>query len=77
MENKTQYKNTSSCDLEIEVFRDYPDVLSLEEMSELLQISTKTGRRLLRSGKIRSFRIGRENRTADRQRRGGRSHGEP
>ena len=59
MENKTQYNNTSSCDLEIEVFRDYPDVLNLEEMSELLQISTKTGRKLLSSGKIRSFRIGR------------------
>ena len=34
-------------------------MLNLEEMSELLQISTKTGRRLLNSGEIRSFRIGR------------------
>ena len=43
----------------IEMFRGYPDVLNLEEMSELLQISTKTGRRLLNNGEIRSFRIGR------------------
>ena len=28
-------------------------------MSKLLQISTKTGRRLLNSGEIHSFRIGR------------------
>lgn len=42
-----------------EIFQGYPDVLNLEEMSELLQISTKTGRRLLNSGEIRSFRIGR------------------
>ena len=28
-----------------EMFQGYPDVLNLEEMSELLQISTKTGRR--------------------------------
>lgn len=41
------------------MFQGYPDVLNLEEMSELLQISTKTGRRLLNSGEIRSFRIGR------------------
>ena len=49
-----------------EVFRDYPDVLNLEEMSELLQISTKTGRKLLSSGKIRSFRIGRNYRIPKR-----------
>ena len=66
MENQTQYNITSSCDLEIEVFRDYPDVLNLKEMSELLQISTKTGRKLLRSGKIRSFRIGRNYRIPKR-----------
>ena len=54
-----QYTITTSSGLEIEVFRGYPDVLNLEEMSELLQISTKTGRRLLNSGKITCFRIGR------------------
>lgn len=42
-----------------EMFQGYPDVLNLDEMSEILQISTKTGRQLLSSGKIRSFRIGR------------------
>ena len=59
MENQKQFTITTSNGLEIEVFRGYPDVLNLEEMSELLQISTKTGRRLLNNGEIRSFRIGR------------------
>lgn len=59
MENqgKTTMQNLRA--IETEMFQGYPDVLNLEEMSELLQISTKTGRRLLNSGEIRSFRIGR------------------
>lgn len=59
MENqgKTTMQNLRA--IGTEMFQGYPDVLNLEEMSELLQISTKTGRRLLNSGEIRSFRIGR------------------
>ena len=59
MEKQEQITMQSSYSLGIEMFQGYPDVLNLEEMSELLQISTKTGRRLLNSGEIRSFRIGR------------------
>ena len=59
MEKQKQYIITTSHGIEIEVFRGYPDVLNLKEMSELLQISTKTGRRLLNNGEISSFRIGR------------------
>lgn len=57
MENqgKTTMQNLRA--IGTEMFQGYPDVLNLEEMSELLQISTKTGRRLLNSGEIRSFRI--------------------
>lgn len=36
----------------------YPDVLNLEQMSEILHISTKTGGRLLKNGTIKSLRIG-------------------
>ena len=59
MENqgKTTMQNLRA--IGTEMFQGHPDVLNLEEMSELLQISTKTGRRLLNNGEIRSFRIGR------------------
>lgn len=40
------------------MFRDYPDVLNVSQMSEILHVSTKTGRRLLREGTVRSVRIG-------------------
>ena len=59
MENQIQQTEYRSSICGAEIFQGYPDVLNLEEMSELLQISTKTGRRLLNNGEIRSFRIGR------------------
>lgn len=59
MENQEQIAVQRPRAIGAEMFQGYPDVLNLEEMSELLQISTKTGRQLLSSGKIRSFRIGR------------------
>lgn len=40
-------------------FQDYPDVVNIEQMCQMLGgISTKTGYRLLRSGTIKSFMIG-------------------
>ena len=59
MENQIQRSEHGSAICGVEMFQGYPDVLNLEEMSELLQISTKTGRRLLNNGEISSFRIGR------------------
>jgi excisionase family DNA binding protein len=42
------------------VFREYPDVVNVEQMSEMLGgISTKTGYRLLRQNQIKHFKIGR------------------
>ena len=38
---------------------DYPDVLTLEQMCELLKISSKTGCKLLRENKITCLKIGR------------------
>lgn len=39
--------------------KDYPDVMSIEQMCEILRISTKTGYRILREGKVCSIRVGR------------------
>ena len=42
------------------VFENYPDVVSVEQMSEMLQISTKTAYKLLRENKIEHFRFGKK-----------------
>lgn len=39
--------------------RSYPDVMSIEQMCEILSISTKTGYRILREGKICCLKVGR------------------
>ena len=42
------------------MFREYPDVVTVEQMCEMLGgISTKTGYRLLRNGTIKSLVVGR------------------
>ena len=42
------------------MFRDYPDVVTVEQMCEMLGgISTKTGYRLLKDGTIKGFVVGR------------------
>ena len=42
------------------MFRHYPDVVTVEQMCEMLGgISTKTGYRLLKDGIIKSFIVGR------------------
>ena len=41
------------------VLKDYPDVLTVEEMSRALGISTKTGYKLIRENKIESLKVGR------------------
>ena len=42
------------------MFRSYPDIVNIEQLCEMLGgISTKTGYRLLKSGKIKSLVIGR------------------
>lgn len=42
------------------VFRDYPDVVTVEQMCEMLGgISIKTGYRLLKNGTIKSVVVGR------------------
>ena len=42
------------------VFREYPDVVNVEQMCEMLGgISTKTGYRILKENRIKHFKIGR------------------
>ena len=41
-------------------FKDYPDVLDVKQVSQLLAVSTKTVYRLLRSGTLDSLKVGRE-----------------
>lgn len=42
------------------MFRDYPDVVNIEQLCEMLGgISTKSGYRLLKSGAIKSFVVAR------------------
>ncbi len=41
-------------------FADYPDVVTLDELAEMLRISDKTAIKLLHDEKINSFKIGNE-----------------
>lgn len=41
------------------MLRDYPDVMSIEQMCEILSVSTKTGYKLLKDGKICCLKVGR------------------
>lgn len=41
------------------MFKEYPDVVDVEQMSEMIGISTKTAYRLLRENQIKHFKIGR------------------
>ena len=42
------------------VFKEYPDVMDVKQVSKLLGVSTKTVYRLLREGAMDSLKIGRE-----------------
>ena len=41
------------------MLKEYPDVMNVEQMCEILGVSTKTGYRILREGKICCLKIGR------------------
>lgn len=59
MKNKTSKTRVKLPNME--VFKDYPDVVDINEMCQMLGgISTKTGYKILSEKKIRSFKIGRK-----------------
>lgn len=41
------------------VLKEYPDILTVEEMSKALGVSTKTGYQLLKDNKIKNMKVGR------------------
>ena len=41
------------------VLKDYPDVLTVEDMSKALGVSSKTGYQLVRKNKVRHLKMGR------------------
>jgi len=41
------------------ILKDYPDVLNIQQMCEILGISTKTGYKLLQSKQIECLKVGR------------------
>ncbi len=41
------------------MLREYPDVMNIEQMSQALGVSTKTGYGLLKNGKVVCLKVGR------------------
>lgn len=41
------------------MLKDYPDVMNISQMCEALSVSTKTGYRIIREGKICCIKVGR------------------
>ena len=50
----------SSQELYNAMFKEYPDVLDVNQVSVLLGVSQKTVYRILREGKLSSLKVGRE-----------------
>jgi len=42
------------------VFKEYPDILDVKQVSEVLGISTKTVYKLIKDGSLSSLKVGRE-----------------
>lgn len=41
------------------MLKDFPDIMNIDEMCDALDVSTKTGYKLLKEGKISSMKVGR------------------
>ena len=42
------------------IFKNYPDILDVGQMSKLLSVSKKTAYKLLKEGIVKSLKVGRE-----------------
>ena len=51
--------NLSSKDAYSLMLKDYPDVMNIDQMCEILGVSTKTGYKLLKNGDVTFIKIGR------------------
>jgi len=47
-------------DMNRNIFKEYPDILDVKQVSVLLGVSTKTVYKLLREGTLASLKVGRE-----------------
>ena len=45
-----------------DIFKDYPDIMDVRQVSELLNLCEKTVYKLIRSGSLPSMRVGRKHR---------------
>lgn len=52
--------NISTNDIYGIVFKNYPDVLNVQQVSELLGVSTKTVYKQIKDGSLKSIKVGRE-----------------
>jgi len=57
--DSTHRQAENSCEHGSSALRNYPDVLDINQLSEVLGISTKTGYSMLRSGDIACLKVGR------------------
>ena len=62
--NKYAKKEVITIRLKANIFANYPDAMSLADLSKALGISTKLASRLVRSGEIFGVKVGREYRIA-------------
>lgn len=46
------------------MFRDYPDVLTLKKLAQMLDVSTKLASKMINDGEIQAVKVGREYRIA-------------
>ena len=57
--NRNNESNLSQRDAYRLMLKEYPDVMSVEQMCEILSISTKTGYKILREGCVCCLKVGR------------------
>ena len=57
---ETGSENANIHEIYREVLKDYPDVLDVKQVSQILGVSSKTIYRLLKDGSIESLKVGRE-----------------
>ena len=50
--------NINNSDMRNEMFSDYPDIVSVDEVRKMLNIGRNAAYRLLQDGTIKSFKIG-------------------
>ena len=66
METLVCENSTSPQDVYLSFFPDYPDVLDMKQVGEMLGVCVKTVYRMVQNNELKSVRIGRQHRIAKR-----------